>query len=291
MNVEVVVVGDVMVDVVTVPEGPIAPRSDTPSRIRSQGGGSAANTACWLAWLGVPVGLVAAVGDDALGRAALAELEAAGVRFLGTVVGGRPTGTCVVLVDEAGERTMLPDRGANDALAVGAVGELAGARWLHLSGYALLGSGSRAAGRAAAEAATAANVPWSLDASSAAPLRSMGADSFLALATGCSVLFANDDEVAALGGFDAVLARGHELVAKHGVDGSSWTDGRATASACADRATLIDSVGAGDAFDAGFLHARLGGADPGQALRAGAAVAATCLSVAGGRPPSGRSGG
>lgn len=287
MTLEVVVVGDVMVDVVTVPGGPIAPRSDTPSRITSLGGGSAANTACWLAWLGASVGLMAAVGDDALGRAAVDQLEAAGVAFLGSTVAGEPTGTCVVLVDELGERTMLPDRGANDALDPAAARRaVADARWMHLSGYTLLGSGSRSAGQAAIAGAAAGDVPWSIDASSAAPLRSVGPQEFLGWAGGFTVLFANDDEVAALGGDVAVLETGRELVAKHGAAGSSWTDGARTATAPADPVAVVDAVGAGDAFEAGFLHARWRGADPVEALRAGAEVAAVCLSVSGGRPPS-----
>jgi len=79
MSDDVLVVGDLNVDVVVRHEGPLHHGSDTPSTIEMLGGGSAANTACWLASTGRPVRLVAAVGDDALGRAALADLERAGV--------------------------------------------------------------------------------------------------------------------------------------------------------------------------------------------------------------------
>jgi sugar/nucleoside kinase (ribokinase family) len=62
-----------------------------------------------------------------------------------------PTGTCVVLVGPDGERTMLPDRGANDALAEADLPRdlFVPGHHLHVSGYTLLGDGSRAAGRAA----------------------------------------------------------------------------------------------------------------------------------------------
>jgi len=161
MSDEVVVVGDLMVDVVVVPDGPLQHGSDTPSAIRTIGGGSAANTACWLAAAGRTVRLVAAVGDDAAGRIALADLEATGVEFAGTVEPQRPTGTCVALVDATGERTMLPDRGANDALSPTAVERALGraSGWVHVSGYALLGPGSHPAAATAAAITTPARHP------------------------------------------------------------------------------------------------------------------------------------
>ena len=57
----------------------------------------------------------AASGDDDRGRAAVAELRGVDVRA--SVDPERPTGTCIVLVEPGGERTMLPDPGANDAPA------------------------------------------------------------------------------------------------------------------------------------------------------------------------------
>ena len=182
------------------------------------GGGSAANTACWLAATGRTVRLVAAVGDDAFGRAALGQLEQAGVGFAGQIVQGVATGTCVVLLDETGERTMLPDRGANDALQPDVVeAALAtGAAWLHLSGYALLGERSQPAAIAAVHAARAGRIPWSVDAASAAPLRAVGPDRFLSWIDGCDLLFANDDELAALGGEARARVAAREVVTKHG---------------------------------------------------------------------------
>lgn len=282
----VVVVGDLLVDVVVVPDGPLQPGSDAPSAIRSLGGGSAANTACWLASVGRDVQLVAAVGDDPLGRAALAELDTAGVGFCGWVDADRPTGTCVVLVDEHGERTMLPDRGANEALPATVAHEAlaSGAAWLHLSGYTLLGPGSHPAGRQAAASARRLGVPWSVDASSAAPLRAAGPSRFLGWVDGCAVLFANDDELTVLGGAGPVLSRAAELVVKHGAAGASWTDGTRSASSPAGGGVVVDTVGAGDAFDAGYLDAVLGGQAPADALHAGSLLAARAIGRAGARP-------
>jgi sugar/nucleoside kinase (ribokinase family) len=283
---DVLVIGDVMVDVVVVPSGPLQHGSDTPSRIRSMGGGSAANTACWLATLGQPVRLAGAVGDDAMGRGAVSELESAGVRFVGTRLAGAPTGACVVLIDADGERTMLPDRGANDALPadvpLAALAERPA--WLHLSGYTLLDDGSRPAALAALAAAQAAGIPTSVDASSASPLLTVGGARFLDWVVGTTVLFANDDELATLDGADACLRRVTAVVAKHGPAGSSWVDRTGSWAVPAVPATVVDTVGAGDALDAGVIAAVLAGAGPQDALAQAAVVAARAVHTAGARP-------
>src|SRR5919197_4274987 len=139
----VVVVGDLMVDVVARLSGPLARGSDTPARIERHGGGQGANVAAWLATSGVPVTFVGRAGGDALGREAVAELEAGGVDARVSFDPERPTGTCLVLVEPGGERTMVPDPGANDALDVD---DLPEGSHLHLAGYTLLRDAPRAAG-------------------------------------------------------------------------------------------------------------------------------------------------
>lgn len=271
---EIVVVGDLLVDVIVRPHGPVVAGSDSAASVRLSGGGSAANTACWLASIGRTVRLVAAVGDDMLGRHALAEIESSGVEFAGEVDPTRPTGTCVVLVDSNGERTMLPDRGANDGLSPAAVDSTLhdGPGRVHLSGYTLLHDGSRAAGLAAL---TGTRV--SVDASSAAPLEAVGADRFLGWVDGCDLLFANEDEIEVLGGVANVLRSAGAVVVKRGAAGATWTDGRAIETVPALAVDVVDTIGAGDAFAAGFLD---GG------LTRACELAARAVSQPGGRPPN-----
>ena len=60
----VVVLGDLMVDVVLTPGRRLEVGTDVPGRVGLRQGGSAANTARWLARLGVRTTLVCAVGRD-----------------------------------------------------------------------------------------------------------------------------------------------------------------------------------------------------------------------------------
>ncbi len=282
----VLVIGDLMVDVVASHRDPIVVGTDTPARIRLNGGGSAANTATWLATFGDSPRLLAAVGDDDLGRRAVEELSGSGVQFVGPVLDGSATGSCIVLVGPDAERTMLPDRGANDRLPVGAIIDsldpLPG--WMHVSGYTLLGEGSRNAGKAALSAALAAECVVSVDAASAAPLKAVGAAAFLDWIEGTHVLFANDDEIEALGGVQAVLAKVGSVAVKHGSAGATWTDGVDAAVADGLPVDVVDSTGAGDAFAAGWIAARRRGEQIDGALNAAVSAGATAVTRHGARP-------
>jgi sugar/nucleoside kinase (ribokinase family) len=287
----VIVVGDIVTDVLAVYSGPLATGTDTAATVSLTAGGSAANTAAWLAAAGTPVTLVGVVGADAAGADRLAELDAAGVDHAVRRVPDAATGTVVVL-SESGERTMLCDRGANALLSTvdvdAALDGAAGAAHLHLSGYVLFDGASRAAGLHALDAARARGLTTSVDAASAGPLRRVGAAAFLEWIRGTDLLLANADEAVALTG-SADPARlagpvGHAVV-KRGADGAGWAAaGAGTHWIAAQPATVLDVTGAGDAFAAGLLSAWLAGADPADALRAGALLGARAVSRTGARP-------
>jgi sugar/nucleoside kinase (ribokinase family) len=231
---------------------------------------------------------VGRVGDDPAGRAAAAELRSEGVDARLQVDGELATGTCVVLVEPGGERTMLPDAGANAALA--AVPLPDGAVHLHLAGYALLHPGSRPAARELLTAARAAGLSVSVDPSSAAPLARAGPDEFLAWVDGIDLLLPNRDEARLLAGAAtaadaarALRAHAREVVVKLGADGALWTDGEAVEQVPARAVAGADATGAGDAFAAGLLAARLTGAAPREALTAACALAAEAVARPGAR--------
>ncbi|TML07069.1 MAG: hypothetical protein E6G41_05430 [Actinobacteria bacterium] len=263
-----------MADVVAAHDAPIARGSDTPARTRLQGGGGGGNVAAWLAAAGGEVALVGRVGADGLAEAALARLSGVDLR----VVRSGSTGVCVVLVGPDGERTMLPDPGANDELREADLpGELfATGDVLYLSGYTLLRAGSRPAAQAALARAREQDMRVVLDAASAAPLEL--APSFTTWAGAVDLLLANEDEMAVLG--DRCDAR--EVVVKRGAGGATWTDGSRVVDGEAATVEARDTTGAGDAFAAGFLVAWREG--PERALACGAELASRAVGLVGGRP-------
>jgi sugar/nucleoside kinase (ribokinase family) len=288
-----VVVGDVMTDVVVRATGPSAHGSDTPAAIAVSPGGAATNQAVWLARAGAEVHLVAAVGDDELGRAAERALERAGVHAHLAKVAGYPTGTVVALVDETGQRSMLTDRGANLALSPELLptAVFAAGGHLQLSGYDLLDEATRAAGLAALELAASFAMSRSVDASSVAPLARVGAASFLSWTAGVELWSGNLEEGRLLTGADAAeeVARGLH----HHYPNVALTLGSAGALYCgADEAPMhipavptevVDTTGAGDAFTGTFLGNWLAGKDAADAVTAGLCAAAEVVARVGAR--------
>ncbi|MGH8868457.1 MAG: carbohydrate kinase family protein [Actinomycetes bacterium] len=293
----VVVVGPVMHDVVAVAEHAVAYGSDTPARVSTRGGGAGANVAAWLAGTGTPTVLVARVGADAAGDAEQAGLSGQGVTLRVTRDPGRPTGACVVLVSPDGQRTMLPDQGANAALAPTDVpeGEFRSGRHLHLSGYVLLDPGSREAGLHALALARDAEMTVSVDPASAAPLSTVGAEAFLAWTTGADLLLPNEAETHVLAGTDdtdralATLAGTYgAVICTRGRRGAVWAAaGHAPVARPADPVPVVDTTGAGDAFAAGTIAAWLTGSGPVDTLAAGCLLAARAVARVGARPSTG----
>jgi sugar/nucleoside kinase (ribokinase family) len=201
----------------------------------------------------------------------------------------------VVVVTPDGERSMLPDAGANAGLEPADLPDdlFRPPGHLHLSGYALLTEGSRAAARAALARALDAGLTVSADPASAAPLRRVGVDAVLGWLDGVGLLLPNEEEACLLAGEPdperagaALAERFAEVVVTRGAGGAAWFGpGGGRAAVEPEPVAVVDSTGAGDAFAAGFLDAWLDGAQPRDALAAGCAVAARVVVRAGARPP------
>lgn len=298
------VIGDVMTDVVARIDRAPAPATDTPARIEAHGGGGGGNVAEWLASLGASVQLIARIGSDPLGDAALASLERSGVMVHAPRDRTAPTGTCIVIVTGEGERTMLPDPGANALLAPSDLPEdrFTSGDHLHVSGYTVLRDSTRLASLAALDLARRRAMTSSIDASSTAPLVHATPERFLSWTEGVDVCFANADEARVLTGRSNAADAASDLVShfdvavvKLGKEGSLAVsaDGR-RAHAEAMSVDVVDTTGAGDAFAAGFLAAwarepmglsrHRSGADLGECLRAGTLTATRAVAGVGGRP-------
>ncbi|WP_067180301.1 carbohydrate kinase family protein [Microtetraspora niveoalba] len=292
----VVVVGDLMTDALARARFPLARASDTPAVVTMHGGGSGANIASWLAVEGNEVAFIGRRGADITGRNRDMELMGYGVDARLVMDPERPTGTCVVLVTHKGERTMLSDPGANAALAPEDLPRdlFSGGAHLHMSGYTLINEGSRDAGLAALDLARRAGMSISVDCASSAPVERTGAEPFLEWTHGAKLLLANADQAKVLTGRDEPSAAAKVLTAwfpqvviKLNKDGALWYTNNRSEPVRASAETidrLVDGTGAGDAFAAGFLPPWLAGKPPAEALAAGNALAAKCISYLGARP-------
>lgn len=290
---QVLTFGDLFTDVVAQLRGDLRYADDVAARITTHGGGAAANTAAWLASLGVQAGFIGRVGDDVWGRAAVEVLEAAGVAVHAGADSGLATGTCVVLVDSHGERSMVTDPGASAQIPVGDLPLdrfVAGAH-LHVSGFSLVHDGSREAALTALRLAGEHGMTRSFDPGAVSVIETIGAERLRGWVRGVDLLLPNEDEALRLAGLDdpedaaVSLVDGlGAVVVKLGEDGALWTDGSSTVRGEAETVPVLDTTGAGDAFAAGFLDTWLVDRDPELALQAGARTAARCVTLVGGRP-------
>ena len=258
-----------MLDVVVAPERPTVAGTDVPGTVRLRPGGSAANVARVLARLGVRVQLVTAVGRDAAGRALVEAVRGDGVQVRAVRVASRPSGRIAVLVTRGGERSFVADRGAADELTAGHLrpGWFGGAELLHLPAYSLLGAPLGGAGLAAVDLARRAGGRISVDLASSGPLLAAGrqaAESLLERVA-ADLLFATAGEAAGLLGarpLERLVDWSPIVIVKRGADGATvlarGPEQPPLRLEVATRPiTAVDTTGAGDAFDAGFLAAWL----------------------------------
>jgi sugar/nucleoside kinase (ribokinase family) len=278
---DLICVGDVMLDV-RVDAGALARGGDVHGRVDLQPGGTSANAAVWAAASGASARVHGRVGADLVGRLLRTELEVRGVEAALVEDTDAPSGTMLV-VFEAGERSMVADRGANARLVPDDLPPALEAGAVLVSGYLLLQEGTRAAGR---EAIRRSRAEWvGVEAASWPLVEAIGAEGFDELATGASVVLANEREAESLTGLGPVPAaqalgeRYRAACVKRGTEGAVLVVNGTSYEAEADVIEERDPTGAGDAFD-GVLLASLGrGIEPDEALRrachAGALVAAS----------------
>jgi len=242
---EILVIGEAMVDIHVTPSAQLAFGTDTPSLNRIEPGGSGANIAVWLAHLGSACHLVASVGDDPFGTWLTHQCRQRGVHPIFTIQTNAATGTCVVLIDRAGERSMLPDAGANRAITPPSAQAVSDAQHIHVSGYSLahpagprlLALLSTFPGTSSIDLASTAIISDHEDIHMAAML--------------ADVVFGTEDEFACL----PQTAKTTVMVIKKGDQGVTAVQGARQHHIPAPDVKVTSTTGAGDAFAAGFLHA------------------------------------
>ena len=275
----IVVLGDLALDVVIHPSRRHETGTDVPGRVTFVQGGSAATTARWLGRLGARTTLVAAVGRDAIGRALVDAVRSDGVTMRVSRVAGARSARIGVLVEPGGERSFVPDRGAADRLDPVDLRAawFEGCQALHLPAYSLLGEPLGAAGARAIELARAAGAIVSVDLASVAPLLAGGrqAANELIASAAPDILFATAAEIDALlasGPAERLLDVAGIVVIKRGAKGATVHARSGSERLRFEVATApidgVDTTGAGDAFDAGFLVGWFAAKAAGRALPA-----------------------
>lgn len=242
---KILVIGDVIEDVIVIPESEIRPNTDTNSAIHKSMGGQAANVASWLAFFGVQTRFVGCVGLTDV-RKLEAELDQIGIEAA-LQSSAKPTGSLVVLVQGA-SRSMLTDRGANLDLNLRAI-DPTGFAAVYLSGYSLLGRALDEIKDFAARVRQAGAL-LAIDPGSYGFIEDHGLEAFKELISEADLIFPNleEDQLLGLSGAVAlsVVTKGQSGAEAHWANGQSVEiAGLATES--------IDPTGAGDAFCAGFL--------------------------------------
>jgi sugar/nucleoside kinase (ribokinase family) len=235
-------IGDLILDVVVVPDRSLAADGDTPATIRVTAGGQAANVAAWASALGARSRLICKRGDDAASELAAGELARHGVQISGPVVEGRG-GVVVSTHEVSGGRTMASDRGVASLFDPAELDPawLHSCDVLHVSGYCLL---REPMAQAAIEAARLAP-RVSVDLASAHDIEIAGARRFAARlqALEPNLAFATEAERAAVPDFDTTW------VIKLGARGARFPEGLYPA----PEVEAVDTTGAGDALAAGYL--------------------------------------
>ncbi len=227
-------------------------------------GGSAANTVVGAARLGAAAGYVGKVRDDAAGAAFRRDIEAAGVGFpTPAAADGAATARCLIFVTPDAQRTMGTHLGACVELGPADVDPdfIARASLLYLEGYLWDPPAAKEAFRKALGIAHAAGGRVCLSLSDSFCVERHRAELRDLVARDVDVLFANEDEAAALyevGSFEDALAAARADCAIAALTRSApgsvvAGEGAVHVIEAAPVAQVVDTTGAGDLYASGFL--------------------------------------
>jgi len=286
----IVVLGDINVDIMGRVKAWPRPGEDClAQKLEICCGGVGANCALGLARWGVAARLVGCVGQDTFGEYVLKTLRECGVDVRGVQqTSAAITGIFYINVTPDGERTFFGGRGANSLLRAPHPGArlISGVAAAHLAGHSFLDRGPAQAASDLIQAIHARGGWVSLDVgmepSKAIPRK------ILQMSRRVDILLVSLDEAAALTGTrdpfraHAALrkAGAREVVLKVGHRGCLITEGGGPVLVSSFSVRSVDSTGAGDAFVAAFLEARLRGwptVEGAIAANAAGALAATVI--------------
>ena len=226
-------------------------------------GGSGAIMACGATRLGLSVAIAGVIGDDVFGRFVRGSIEEEGIDTQALRVDGtRPTGLSMILA-RPDDRAILTSTGTIADLRGSSLDPdlIESARHVHVSSYYM----QRALQRdlpALFDTAHARGATTSIDPNWDPDER--WDSGLLELLDRTDVFFPNEAEARAITGIDDAEAAAKALaehrtvvVVKLGTDGGLAVDANGVVRRESIPSDVVDTIGAGDSFDAGFLAGRL----------------------------------
>ncbi len=249
-------------------------------------GSSSAIFACAAARLGLTVGFVGVCGDDVFGHFMLAEMQTRGIDISNIIVRPGATGLSVILT-RASDRAILTYPGLISALRASDIRDdlLRQARHLHVASY-FLQARLQPGLPGLFERAHRLGLTTSLDTNYDPAEQWAGVRDLLCLT---DVFLPNQTEALAIAQAANVETAARQLAVraglaavKLGAAGALACQGDALVRASSVPVNAVDSVGAGDAFDAGFLFGYLRRWELPRSLRFACACGALSTRRAGG---------
>jgi len=225
-------------------------------------GGSAANTIMGIADFGGKAAYAGKVAGDEIGTFFLDDMRKIGVNIQVPTADGQ-SGTCVILITDDAERTMLTNLGVSSTLSPSDIDEelIKQSKYVYIEGYLFTGEPTKSAALHAIELAKKHNVKVAFTVSDPFLIQ-YHKDEFWSLIEGpVDLLFCNLEEARALTGehdavacANAIHQHAENVALTLGGDGSLLMHEGKTIPIEGVDVTAVDTTGAGDMYAAGVLY-------------------------------------
>jgi len=269
MTLDVVTVGDSFVDIVVpIPRFLRGNEDSVLGSTTERHLGGSSNFLLTASRLGLKTGVMDCLGDDDLGKFYRDALSFEGVDVSRLLVKeDAPTSHCMVLLTRKGKHAYIAYPGASSLLTPDEVDEayIRGSRALYSSGYALTNSPIRETALKVSKVASRGDIPIFFDPSPV--ISRIPREAIRAMISSSEYLLLNEREIRLITGkhdikeaASQLLDSGPEaIVVKRGEEGCSVHTSSGIENVPGFRVCVMDTTGAGDAFNAAFVYGRLKG--------------------------------
>jgi hypothetical protein len=255
-------------------------------------GGSAANTIVGIAQFGGRAAYVGKVADDETGRFFVSDLRKLGIRIELTPVSQGASGTCVILITDDAQRTMLTSLAVGTTLSPDDISEaeIRAAKYVYIEGYLFAGEPTRSAALRAIELAKRHGVKVAFTVSDPFLIQYHREEFWKLIEGPVDLLFCNLEESRALTGLHDPIECAREIhrhaenvALTMGGDGSLLMHAGEVIPIEGVPVHAVDTTGAGDMYAAGILYGITNGLTWKQSGRLASHAAARVVSQLGAR--------